>query len=176
MKKYLAVLGFVALLSPVSALADEVCMSEPVSHEEYKYQEQIDIDPRGGFYSWQNVGAPTEWTADTEVNGHAADEKFDVGRIIKVTHRWHVVATRTVVDVEASEVPCETEGGSSEEPKVEAPAAPTSGGGGPCHPSTGFPECQQNVAYFAWKAHVDLWQQLLSVLNQYLWELEKQTK
>lgn len=48
-------------------------------------------------------------------------------------------------------------------------------GGGPCHPATGYPECQQNAAYFVWKAQYDLWEQLFFALQQLLWEMEAQS-
>lgn len=128
----LIVLAVVALLSPVAAFADESCTVhvDAVTHQEYKYQLQKDINPLGGHETWQNVGSKTDWTEDTEVDGHAADEKYDVptriGRLtINVTHRWHLTDERTVIDEEATEVPCET-GGSSESNS----GSTTSGGGG----------------------------------------------
>jgi hypothetical protein len=124
MKKFLPVLAVIALALPFGASADTACTihTDAVTHQEYRYQEQIDIDPRGGFENWQYIGQKTDWTTDTEVDGHAIDEEFSVGKFIKVTHRWHQTDERTVIDEEAKDEPCADNGSGS--------SASSFGGGG----------------------------------------------
>jgi len=127
MKNLLYVLVFVAMLSPVATFA--ASCTPAVTHEEFRYQEQRDLDPTNGSESWDNVGVPTNWTTDSQVNGYDIDEKFTVReRIIPflpkidVTHRWHLKDTRTV---EESPEVCTDEGSDS-----DSPQSTISGGGG----------------------------------------------
>jgi hypothetical protein len=123
MKKFLPVLAFLALALPFGASADTACTihTDAITHQEYRYQEQIDVDPTPSK-SWVYIGQKTDWTTDTEVDGHAIDEEFSVGKIIKVTHRWHQTDERTVIDEEAKDEPCPDNGGGS--------SASSFGGGG----------------------------------------------
>lgn len=109
---------------------DEGTYHEAVTHTEYRYQEQWDADPRGGHENWKNVGDKTEWTSDTEVDGHEADETFDVptrvGPVtINVTHRWHTVSQREVTEEEAY---CESPSSGGSDEDTDEPTTRSSGG------------------------------------------------
>jgi hypothetical protein len=141
MNKIISILAAVAVVAPVAAFADESCTvhTDAVTHQEYRYQEQIDVDPTPSK-SWVYIGQKTAWTTDTEVDGHAIDEEFSVGKLIKVTHRWHQTDERTVEDSPAKDEPCADNGGGSSAPSF-------GGGGGLCSPLTGYPECMKPVNY-----------------------------
>lgn len=87
------VLPFSASAATLTCAPGEIVQAE-VSHTEYKYQKQLDVDPTPGRV-WVASGSKTAWTTDTQVSGHAPDAVFKVGIL---DYRWHVTDTRTVID------------------------------------------------------------------------------
>lgn len=112
----------------------------------------------------------------------SSDSDCDGGETDSVTMQL-VVEEAPVVPTPAEQ--CELDGGtwngdSCDFPSPEEPSEPSEpsqtsfgGGGGPCDPATGFPECQQNVAWFAWHKQVLAWQDILQKLQILIWKLEE---
>lgn len=235
MKKTLAVLAFVALLSPISVFADiDIDSGFPTPQgatmevgETITFTVRADTNGNGNDNDWKS----TQWDVVTDGLSSVCDNNPQVTQSSNnVTATWDYTAvqaglktvevkvynspncqgsvrdtasTALTVTEPVVEEPVDTDGdgvvdeedacpevvgnlpngclevvneGGSEESVTEEPAAPTFGGGGPCHPNTGFPECQQNKAWFERQKYVDLYQQLIQTLNLLLWEMEKQTK
>jgi hypothetical protein len=101
------------------------------------------------------------------------------------TKTTSLTVTEPVVEEPTPAEQCELDGGtwngdSCDFPSPEEPSEPSEpsqtsfgGGGGPCDPATGFPECQQNVAWFAWNKQVLAWQDILQKLQILIWKLEE---
>jgi hypothetical protein len=157
MNKYLPMIAAVVLMSPAMAFALE-CAEGEVEVPAVTHTEEVESCEFKG--NWQ-------FGLNSQCNGQW---QFRQSAYHEVTEEVEVVDEPAYCAIPEPEPEEPSEGG-SEEPSQ---SQPTSGGGGPCHPSTGFPECQQNKAYFAWKAHVDLYELLVAKLQQLVWELQAQ--